>query len=154
MCSITLGSVTKNGSQEKTALPKAPRRVTEFSSVAIEYPRPGWGIFLHSAKGGAVETGLVVVCDFSLNFQDLTGIGYASRVGRGKGRRGEKDGEGKARGGDPAKATQHAFPTGAAFPQGATTSGASVIITIITITTTMITTIIVMTITIITDMNY
>ena len=33
-----------------------------------------------SAKGGVVPG--VVACDLNLNFQNLTGIGYASRVGR------------------------------------------------------------------------
>ena len=30
--------------KEKTTLPKAPTCVTEFSYVAIQYPRPSWGI--------------------------------------------------------------------------------------------------------------
>ena len=34
----------KGGKKEKTTLPKAPPCVTEFSYVAIQYPRPGWGI--------------------------------------------------------------------------------------------------------------
>ena len=34
----------KDGKKEKTTLSKAPPCVTEFSYVAIQYPRPGWGI--------------------------------------------------------------------------------------------------------------
>ena len=36
------------GLKEKTTLPKAPSCVTEFSYVAIQYPRPGWGILTPS----------------------------------------------------------------------------------------------------------
>ena len=34
----------KGSLKEKTTLPRAPSYVTEFSYVAIQYPRPGWGI--------------------------------------------------------------------------------------------------------------
>ena len=34
----------KAAKKEKTTLPKAPPYATEFSYVAIQYPRPGWGI--------------------------------------------------------------------------------------------------------------
>ena len=38
-----------NGSlKEKTTLPKAPSYVTEFSYVAVQYPRPSWGILTPS----------------------------------------------------------------------------------------------------------
>ena len=38
----------KGGLKEKTTLPKTPACVTEFSYVAIQYPRPGWGILTPS----------------------------------------------------------------------------------------------------------
>ena len=38
----------KGSLKEKTTLPKAPSCVTEFSYVAIQYPRPGWGILTPS----------------------------------------------------------------------------------------------------------
>ena len=38
----------KGSLKEKTTLPKAPSYVTEFSYVAIQYPRPGWGILTPS----------------------------------------------------------------------------------------------------------
>ena len=38
----------KGSLKEKTTLPRAPSYVTEFSYVAIQYPRPGWGILTPS----------------------------------------------------------------------------------------------------------
>ena len=38
----------KGSLKEKTTLPKAPSYVSEFSYVAIQYPRPGWGILTPS----------------------------------------------------------------------------------------------------------
>ena len=38
----------KGSLKEKTTLPRAPSCVSEFSYVAIQYPRPGWGILTPS----------------------------------------------------------------------------------------------------------
>ena len=50
----------KGSLKEKTTLPRAPSYVTEFSYVAIQYPRPGWGIltpFPFESRGEACVSG-------------------------------------------------------------------------------------------------
>ena len=50
----------KGSLKEKTTLPKAPSHVSEFSYVAIQYPRPGWGIltpFPFEKRGKACVSG-------------------------------------------------------------------------------------------------
>ena len=50
----------KGSLKEKTTLPRAPSYVTEFSYVAIQYPRPGWGIltpFPFESRGEAYVCG-------------------------------------------------------------------------------------------------
>ena len=37
-------SRVKRSEKEKTTLPRTPANVSAFSYVAIQYPRPGWGI--------------------------------------------------------------------------------------------------------------
>ena len=58
----------KGSLKEKTTLPKAPSYVTEFSDVAVQYPRPGWGILTPSpvekqSKAYVCRTALSLMID-------------------------------------------------------------------------------------------
>ena len=56
----------KGSLKEKTTLPKAPSYVSEFSYVAIQYPRPGWGILTPSPVERQSEA---CVCRTSLSLR-------------------------------------------------------------------------------------